>query len=338
MASSTTDAVAEFCSAFQRQRQEITAAIAALSAASTQGSNSLDDDVTRLRQNISALEKETNAATLFLPQYDQRQCWEQLRDLTQQLEARKLELQPRKRFAFKTVKQANATPAHTSAPAPVHTPAAKEKPDRTCVLEGQALTISRWTEGSTRLTFGEPVYKDTSAAIDLELSHVAGATVYFPFPSAPPASSKNTHAPTAASDVSVPIFAAAHVNDVRSSTLVLLPPMEGSILLENIHDCVFRMHKSSGVKVYLRVLSDPIIEDCSRIVFEPLEYVQPLVTDPAVTEAVLKRAGHPPGQENRWRNVKDFNWLKNGQQSPNWSAGDEAKDQRQRAGEIVALL
>jgi len=68
-------------------------------------------------------------------------------------------------------------------------------------------------------------------------------------------------------------ISAIHVRNL-TDTVLLLPPINGSVLLHDLARCTlvlgchqFRMHTSNNVDVFLAIPSNPIIEHCSDIRF-----------------------------------------------------------------------
>ncbi|KAI0299453.1 tubulin binding cofactor C-domain-containing protein [Multifurca ochricompacta] len=107
---------------------------------------------------------------------------------------------------------------------------------------------------------------------------------------------------------------ALRIHDLKE-TILILPNVKGSVLLQNLHRCTvivachqFRMHNSTGVHVYLAATSNPVIEGCSSIAFA--EY-PPFVSllNPSLTEALPPNGGHV--------NVQDFSHIRQSP-SPNW--------------------
>lgn len=116
---------------------------------------------------------------------------------------------------------------------------------------------------------------------------------------------------------------ALFVNRLRNCR-VYTGPVIGSILLEEVENCVFvlashqiRIHYAKNCDFYLRVRSRPIIEDCGGVRFAPycLRYVG--------IEEDLTKAGLEEEKEN-WGNVDDFKWLR-AVKSPNWSVLEESE-------------
>ena len=89
-----------------------------------------------------------------------------------------------------------------------------------------------------------------------------------------------------------------------------------SPLAADVHDSTVllaaqqvRIHTSMGNRLLLSVGSNPIIEHCSGLAFGPLL--------PAQQAALGLPAVAADGDNNRYANVQDFNWLRS-TPSPNW--------------------
>ncbi len=84
---------------------------------------------------------------------------------------------------------------------------------------------------------------------------------------------------------------------------VVCGPVRGSVFVENCSECVFvlcaaqlRVHDCQRSEFHVAVQSDPVIEDCSGLVFSP-----------KYDCAVLGLACALPEGPNKWANVRDFN-------------------------------
>lgn len=89
-----------------------------------------------------------------------------------------------------------------------------------------------------------------------------------------------------------------------------------SVYLESVKNCTIyilthqlRIHTCSDCKLYVRVNSHPIIEDCTNMGFAPYAY-QYDTLEADIQAAGLQTATH-------WNTVKDFRWHKT-THSPNW--------------------
>ena len=127
-----------------------------------------------------------------------------------------------------------------------------------------------------------------------------------------------------------------HCNHSTIQLLCMLrPSLLGSVRIESTSDCVIRLgacctsvyldsvknckiyiashqlriHECSGCKLYVRVQSHPIVEDCSAMGFAPYDYSY------ATLDADIAAAGLQGAHD--WDNVVDFRWHKT-TPSPNW--------------------
>ncbi|KAM5163918.1 tubulin-specific chaperone C [Mantella aurantiaca] len=233
-------------------------------------------------ERIQGLQKLLNDSVMFLPSYDTRQAQEQLTRLQSALDARRQEIQPKKKFAFKARKKEGTTAAAIIQPAP---PAAgKENPAQAAPqsgfrgLSGQALSMD-----------GQEIRQK-----DVQLSQLTDCTVTL------------TGCP-----------ATLHMREL-SGCRVLCGPVSTSVFVDNCHDCVFalpcqqlRAHSTRDSRFYLHVTSRAIIEDCTHLMFAPFTWSYPeILEDYRLTGLDRSR--------NNWDQVDDFNWLARGVKSPNW--------------------
>jgi len=99
-------------------------------------------------------------------------------------------------------------------------------------------------------------------------------------------------------------YKALHIVNISDCTVRITPPVLGAV---HVTSCLrlhlhmsshqLRLHDSTYLHCHASVGSGPILEDCSNIVFHY----------------------DPTDKENQIRDAKDFNWLKNGVQSPNYT-------------------
>lgn len=134
------------------------------------------------------------------------------------------------------------------------------------------------------------------------------------------------------------VFVLGVVRAIRAHELkrcrVYVAAVAGSAHLENVIDCVFcvaarqtRVHGARRTRFHLRVASRPIIEHSREVAFAPL------MRDFEVEHDELRASAGLPASENEmWREVDDFLWLK-ASQSPNWRALDDDA----RASDQVAM-
>ena len=95
--------------------------------------------------------------------------------------------------------------------------------------------------------------------------------------------------------------------------------MRGSLLLEHCEDCTLwlasrqiRLHNSVRCTFHLRVMSNPIIEDCTELLFAPYNMRYEAL------EAQLEASDLGSVKTGMWSRVQDFKWHR-AQHSPHWA-------------------
>ncbi|XP_069811037.1 tubulin-specific chaperone C [Dendropsophus ebraccatus] len=243
------------------------------------GGELLDEVSGRLQR----LQKLLNDSMMFLPSYDIRQAQEHITRLQVTLDARRQQLQPKKKFAFKSRKKEGTTTT-TQPPAPMvtRTKETPAQPAAQCGLQGL----------SGQLLFMDP---EQIRQNDVQLSQLRDCTVTLP--GSP---------------------ATLHIRDL-SGCKVLCGPVASSVFVDNCTDCLFtfpcqqlRTHSTKDSRFYLHVTSRAIIEDCSRLHFAPFTWSYPNI------QQDYELAGLDQSRNN-WDQVDDFNWLAMGAKSPNWN-------------------
>ncbi|XP_044140800.1 tubulin-specific chaperone C [Bufo gargarizans] len=262
-----------FNSSFGLERAAIEEALSGEDA----GAEALDEVSGRLQR----LQKLLNDSMMFLASYDIRQAQEHLTRLQAALETRRQQLQPNKKFAFKSRKK--EAPAATAQPAPPvtrpkETPA---EPADQCGLRGLS--------GQVLFMEAEEIGQK-----DVQLSQLRQCTITL------------RGSP-----------ATLHMRDL-SGCKVLCGPVATSVFVDNCSDCLFtfpcqqlRTHSSTDCRFYLHVTSRAIIEDCSGLHFAPFTWSYP----------GIQRDYELTGLDQSWNNwdlVDDFNWLAMDVRSPNW--------------------
>eukprot|EP00877_Chromochloris_zofingiensis_P002777 jgi/Chrzof1/124/Cz01g04070.t1 len=297
---------------FSTQQAEIQQSISELhtiTSSNTDTSSSdqqqLNQQVDKLTGSIAGLEQGTSAAAYYLPPYDLRQCTASINDLRQQLEAMKVLLQPKRKFAFsKKVTRvkagsqqseadsttAAAQPSSSATPAESSSQEAAGQPS----ISSYDLSLVQSGHGLMDLT-GQLVVKTAAELSGREfvLINLTNCTIYLLGP-----------------------MAALRIHQLNHCT-VYTGPITGSAFLNGASDCTFmlaayqvRVHHVHASQLYLRVRSRPIIESCDGLSIAPY-HVDGLGLTATIVEAKL-------GEDNGlWAQVDDFGWVK-ATQSPHW--------------------
>ncbi|XP_037376793.1 tubulin-specific chaperone C [Talpa occidentalis] len=255
------------------------------------------ESVERLEEaaaRLQGLQKLLNDSVLFLAAYDLRQAQEALARLQAALAERRQELQPKKRFAFKSRRKdaASATKvdAAPGAPAaesiPASPPSSKEEGgfDSTGVCGFSALESQVLEKQAEELR-----------QRDILLTELSNCKIKL-------YGNPNT----------------LRLHKARGCT-VLCGPVTTSVFLEDCSDCVLavacqqlRVHTTRNTRIFLQVTSRAIVEDCSGIQFAPYIWSYSGI-DKDFEGSGLDRS------KNNWNDVDDFNWLARNVASPNWS-------------------
>ncbi|XP_044529244.1 tubulin-specific chaperone C [Gracilinanus agilis] len=254
----------------------------------------LDEAASRLQ----ALQKLLNDAVLYLAPYDLRLGQEALARLQGALAERRQELQPKKRFAFKSRRKdpaASAPSPAASAPPPEKPPQLQQPPPQpTPPLLGGVLvpSVSGFSnrESETLQMQAKELHQR-----DILLTGLTDCTIRL-------YGNPNT----------------LRLTKARGCT-VLCGPVSTSVFLEDCVGCVLavacqqlRTHTTRDTRIFLQVTSRAIVEDCSGVQFAPYTWSYPGI-DQDFEGSGLDR------NKNNWRDVDDFNWLARGVASPNWS-------------------
>ncbi|XP_006148623.1 LOW QUALITY PROTEIN: tubulin-specific chaperone C [Tupaia chinensis] len=243
---------------------------------------------------LQGLQKLLNDSVLFLAAYDLRQGQEALARLQAALGARRQELQPKKRFAFKTRRKDVASATQVDA-AP-GAPAAEGILASARPLKEDGGFGSSWVCGFSKLESQVLEKKaDELHQRDVLLTELSKCTIKL-------YGNPNTLRLTKA-----------------RSCRVLCGPVSTSVYLEDCSDCVLavacqqlRVHTTRDTRIFLQVTSRAIVEDCNGIQFAPYTWTY-LGLDKDFESSGLDRS------KNNWNDVDDFNWLARDVASPNWS-------------------
>lgn len=257
---------------------------------------------------LQALQKLLNDSVRFLTAYDLRQGQEAMARLQAALAERRQELQPKKRFAFKTRRKegAAAAPAAPAAPA-VPAAAAPAVPAGVDAVDGVPASApaaqdrdgdpdSSWVCGFSNLQSQDLEMRgDELRQRDVLLTGLSHCTVRL-------YGNPNT----------------LRLTQARGCT-VLCGPVSTSVFLEDCSDCLLavacqqlRVHSTTNTRVFLHVTSRAIVEDCHGIRVAPYTWSYPGILEDFQGSGLDKSRNH-------WDDLDDFNWLARDVASPNWT-------------------
>ncbi|KIJ47494.1 hypothetical protein M422DRAFT_28815 [Sphaerobolus stellatus SS14] len=280
---------------------------------STPPSGTGSPDFSSISLEILALRKDLIDATPYLPSYDRGKCEQQLKGLEEALSQQRA---PKSKFSFK---RKPPTPATAPGPASrMETKSHNAEPAvnlTTSAAPTSTLTLSSKSQRYLTLAslLSPASSSDPSALRGPELPPMSDVTlrdlheciVNF-FPSILPEES----------GIKLSITALYAQN--LSRVALLIPPIEGSVLLYGINDSViivgchqFRIHDTTNTIVLSHVHSNPIIERSHNVRFGPY----PKSLRNGMPEEFFERAS-------KHQLVQDFDWIK-ATPSPNWTSLEE---------------
>ncbi|NWH73551.1 TBCC protein, partial [Piaya cayana] len=258
-----------FLAAFSREREAVEALLAA---------GSLEEAGARLQ----GLQRLLTESVRFLAPYEVRKGQEEVARLQEDLAARRRELQPKKKFAFRALKKEAAAGKERPRPAEPARPAEPDPEAPQCGFSG--LEAAELELGPAELL-----------GRDVELRELRGCRVLL------------RGSP-----------GALRVSGCRGCT-VLCGPVASSVMVDECSGCLLavacqqlRAHRTRDTRFYLRVTSRAIVEGCAGVSFAPYSWSYPGI------EADFQSSGLD-GSRNNWNLVDDFDWLATDRPSPNWS-------------------
>ena len=93
---------------------------------------------------------------------------------------------------------------------------------------------------------------------------------------------------------------------------------KSTVFVDNCTDCIFqlnchqlRIHNTVNTTFYIFVTSKAIIEDCNNVIFTPYTFEYPNLKQDL-------KDFERENEHNYWKEIQDFNWLKENQKSPHF--------------------
>ncbi|XP_071433810.1 tubulin-specific chaperone C [Pithys albifrons albifrons] len=267
-----------FLAEFSREREAVESLLAA---------GALEEAAARLQ----ALQKLLTDSVRFLAPYEVRQGQETVGRLQGDLAARRQQLQPKKKFAFRSLKK-EAAPGSAPRPAEPAPPApAAPGPG---LAEGEA-------DGETPCGFSGA----RDAELELGPAELRQRDVLL-------AGLRRCRVRLRGNPNTL------RVRDCRDCS-VLCGPVSTSVLVDGCSDCLLalacqqlRTHRSQGCRFYVQVTSRAVIEGCSNVFFAPYAWSYPGIEGDFESSGLNR-------DSNNWNLVDDFDWLAMDKPSPNWS-------------------
>uniref|UniRef100_H2ZJ53 C-CAP/cofactor C-like domain-containing protein n=1 Tax=Ciona savignyi TaxID=51511 RepID=H2ZJ53_CIOSA len=251
------------------------------------------DHFDAITASFHRLRKFFNDSVMFLPKFKSRKSMSQLNELEQKINAKRAEMIPKKKFAFKSKAKKIESKSNISNDPPATGNVSKA--GAMVAKFSNEFLVKDKTDETIRLNEQEINQRDVS------LSNLKNCTIFL------------HGAP-----------GTVHISDVEKC-VVSIGPVSGSVFVDRCVDSrlstgcqQLRVHHTKRTDFYLHVTSRAIIEDTSDI------RVAPYNTNYPELDSHFKLAGLDKSTNN-WDKVDDFNWLAMSTHSPNWAVLEESK-------------
>jgi hypothetical protein len=244
------------------------------------------ESVSQLTEQLQKYFTENSSS---IPLYEVRKAQEHLAKLNKASQEKRDELFPKKKFGFKSKQNMTSLQnAVEAASAEVAAPVEPKKAETNNVSVECSVTLRNLNDEKNFIKKEFEINGQDVALIDVKNSIIQ----IFGNPSV------------------------VHMSNIESST-ILIGPIKGPAFLNHIRNSrivisshQLRIHETHDTDFYFHVGSRAIIENCKNVSFAPYAWSYP---------------GLVPFVDVNWTSIDDFNWLNQGEKSPNWSFLDEAK-------------
>jgi len=271
-----------FLEDFNKAKREIIVSLNSLDP--SQPKTELSTEFDTINKKVQSLQKYVSDSAMFLPSYDMRRAQEISSQIRSDINKKRDELLPKKKFAFKSRQKLKPIPKNEKV-------LQNENVPESDILKN-ILGFSNISGETLTLSLEQCNEKD------INLSNLADCIVYiYGFPSA------------------------VRIQNVIN-TEIYCGPVSRSIFIMDCCDSIFhlacqqlRIHATTNTKFFIHVTSKAIIEDCEDVGFGCYCWRYPL------SEEHFVQAGLDI-DTNNWRDIDDFNWLKLDEKSPNWYSID----------------
>uniref|UniRef100_A0ABM5FK85 Tubulin-specific chaperone C n=1 Tax=Pogona vitticeps TaxID=103695 RepID=A0ABM5FK85_9SAUR len=273
-----------FTAAFARERDAVESLL---------GPDRDAEAVAEAAEGLQELQRLLTDSVRFLAPYEVRQAQATLHRLQGALSERRLQLQPKKRFAFKTALKKEAAPPLQQPPPP------QENSPQDSGEAAASSSSSSAVEPGCGFSGAEGQELELGPAEllqrDVVLSGLRRCRVRL-------RGNPNTLLVRHCRDCTVlcgPVSTSARVDGCRGCLLALACQQ-------------LRTNRTTDTSFYVQVTSRAMLEDCSNIRFAPYTWTYAGI-DADFETSRLDRS------RNNWNQVDDFNWLARDEASPNWS-------------------
>ncbi|XP_041354623.1 tubulin-specific chaperone C-like [Gigantopelta aegis] len=245
----------------------------------------LTDHFDSISVRLTKLQSFVTESSLFLTSHDLKVAQDDLQQLQSRIQAKRDELLPKKRFAFRQRKEKKPKPVIDDSDEVVNLP---ENQNDLMVELAECKFVDR----------ANKILAKNAAEVNLKdvaLANLTSCTV------------KLFGAPSA-----------LHVNKLNNC-YVFTGPVSGSVFIRDCINCIFvspcqqlRIHSTTLTTFYIHVTSKAVIEDSNTLFFAPYNWDYPGLEEHYRLSGLDKT-------RNNWSDVDDFNWLAADAHSPNWS-------------------
>ena len=262
----------------------------------------LQSEFDSITQDFQKLQKFISDSTMFLPPFELEKALEQLKKTYMQIQEKKDELLPKKKFAFRSKKKvAEKMTKMEQSTNGVHSNGSMS-----------SSSASNMSNSDVQIELAEcKLVNHSNENLSMDASAIEQKDV----------------ALASLSKCEIRLLGAPSTVHIKNLTdcVVLCGPVSSSIFISDCSNCTFviacqqlRTHTSKNCVFYLHVTSRAIIEDCSSLDFAPYNLTY-LDMEEHFTKSGLDKI------RNNWSDVDDFNWLASDAHSPNWAILPEDK-------------
>lgn len=273
----------QFLNEFGRQKEILSKSLKELGSESPEGIQRPQEQFDQLIKDYNQAKKLFNDISSVLPAYNLKQSQEALNNIWTEIEAKREQLIPRKKFTFK--KQDPKVPTKPSG----------DEVDRSAPV----LYIH---DG---LDIAAVVQERLDENIDLAKDEVDGQDLHF-------TNLTRCHIKAIGSPNNV------YLKGLKDCT-VEIGPAKTSIFVNECIRCTFnlcaqqlRIHSTTKCTCFVLTTSKPIIEDCVSLRFDRYQFEYENISNDFEAAAIDPEKGF-------FNQVIDFNWLSTDKPSPNWS-------------------
>lgn len=254
----------------------------------------------KAEEAIETMKKRLSESVTILSAYDIRTSQCTIDKLQEALCTARKALKPAKRFTFKSKhKRANVAQQPEQPPQQLTVKKEEKGEEEKWACDGfrdrKGETLAWYNKTATGAPKKEEEEEEEGTRKDFALCNLEGCTVTVE-----------------------ECFTALHISNL-SECNVVVSPTNGSVWVDKCRGCDFtlgghqvRIHETHDTTFRVIARSDPIIEDCTGLVFSP---------NTKASREDLSLCGIDPDNKEHaecWKHVKDFKWLSSDKQSPNW--------------------